>query len=243
MIEVLFFVFACLAEIIGTVVGFGTGTIFTPIALFFFDFKTALILVAFLHIFGEIGRIAFFKYNLNKRLILLFGIPSVVLTLIGALLVNYTPQEILKLILGIFLLTYSMTLLFKPKIRLKSKARNAIIGGSLSGFLAGLIGIAGAVRGVFLTSFNLKKKTYIATAAAISLIVDLTRIPVYLTNGFLPIQLYYYIPLLGITAVIGSYIGKRIVNKIPQNIFRKFVLVAIAGVSLKFIYDGVQVFL
>src|SRR3989338_10858256 len=103
MPEFLFFLAAFLAEVIGTAAGFGSSTIFLPLALFFVDFKVALILVAFFHIFGNIGRITFFRHGLDKRLILIFGVPSVILTILGAVLVNYAPQNVLKLVLGIFL--------------------------------------------------------------------------------------------------------------------------------------------
>jgi hypothetical protein len=44
-----------------TIAGFGSSTIFLPLALFFVDFQTALILVAISHLFGNLGRINFFK--------------------------------------------------------------------------------------------------------------------------------------------------------------------------------------
>jgi len=239
MIELLFFIAAFIAEVVGTMAGFGSSTIFLPLALFFVDFKTALILVAFLHIFGNLGRITFFRHELNKKLLLVFGVPSVILTILGALLVNYTPQNMLKLVLGIFLLLFSVLSLAKPDFRFKSSPRNAVVGGGISGFLAGLIGTGGALRGAFLTAFNLKKEVYIATAAAIAIAVDITRIPIYFGSGFLKQQFYWYLPLLFGIAIAGSYVGKKIVNKIPQKSFRKFVLGVIALLSLKFIYDGV----
>lgn len=240
--EVLFFVFAFLAEVIGTIIGFGSSTIFLPLALFFVDFKTALILVAFFHIFGNLGRITFFRQGLDKKLLLIFGAPSVILTLLGAILVKYTPQELLKFMLGLFLLFFSIISVIKPNFTFRASKKNAIIGGGLSGFLAGLIGTGGAIRGAFLTSFNLRRKVYIATAAAIALAVDITRIPIYFRSGFFESQYYAYLPLLFIMAIAGAYLGKNIVDKIPQKAFRKIVLIAIALISLKFIYDGVVFF-
>jgi uncharacterized protein len=49
---------------------------------------------------------------------------------------------------------------------------------------------------------------------------------------------HYYIPILAATAIGGSYIGKKIVGKIDQNIFRKIVLIAIILVSINFIISG-----
>ncbi len=243
MPELWFLLFALLAEIAGTMAGFGSSTILLPIALFMFDFPTALVLVAIAHVSGGIGRIAFFRYGLNKRLLLIFGLPSVIFTVIGAILVNYAPQPLLKLILGIFLLIYSIISLYKPNLSAKPTTANSIVGGTLSGFFAGLIGTGGALRGAFLTAFKLEKSVYIATAAAIALAVDVTRIPIYVKSGFLSSGLYYLIPLIFFAAIIGSFIGKRIVSRIPQDTFRKVVLIAIGMVSLKFIYDGIVAFI
>ncbi len=243
MVELLFFVSAFVAEVIGTSIGFGSSTIFLPLALFFVDFKTALVLVALLHIFGNLGRVTFFRHGLNRKLIFLFGMPSVALTVVGALLVNYISQDLLKFILGLFLFIFSTISILKPDLKFPPRSVSTVIGGSISGFLAGLIGTGGALRGAFLTAFNLKKTVYIGTAAAIALAVDITRIPVYFGSGFFQPQFYYYIPLLFLIAIAGSYIGKRIVDKIPQDTFRIFVLLTIGAISIKFVYDGLQVLL
>lgn len=114
---------------------------------------------------------------------------------------------------------------------------NSLVGGSLSGFLAGLIGTGGALRGAFLSAFGLPKEKYIATAAAIALAVDVTRIPVYLSHGFLQNRYYWYLPVLFILALAGSFTGKQIVKQVSQKTFKKIVLLAILIIGLKFIID------
>jgi len=235
--DIVFFLIAFFSELVGTMAGFGSSTIFLPLALLLVDFKTALVLVAFLHIFGNLGRISFFRHGLDWNLILKFGIPSVLLTLIGALLVGYIPQEVLKGMLGVFLVVYAGLSLWKDTMQAKANTLSAIIGGAISGFLAGLIGTGGALRGAFLTAFRLPKEKYIATAASIALAVDITRIPVYLSQGFLESQYYWYVPILFIIAFAGSFTGKQIVNRIPQKQFRKLVLLAIVFIGIKFVYD------
>lgn len=235
--NILFFVAALFAEIVGTIAGFGSSTIFLPLAVFFVDFKTALALVAFFHIFGNLGRISFFRHGLDKKLLLTFGLPSIVGTLIGALLVARIPQETLKGFLGMFLVLYTLASLWRRNWRLAASPVTTTLGGSISGFLAGLIGTGGALRGAVLTAFGLPKETYIATAAVIALAVDGTRIPVYLAQGFFAPAYYWYLPGLLVIALAGSWIGKGIVQKIPQERFRIIVLLALLAVGLKFLYD------
>ena len=240
LVILFFLITAFLTVVIGTVAGFGTSTIFLPVALLFVDFKTALVLVAITHLSGNVGATTFFRHGLDRRLILLFGAPSILLTILGAYLVIYIPQNILETILGIFLLLFSVYSLLRPNFKVRAAKINTIAGGSLSGFLQGLVGIGGPLRGAFLISYNLEKFKYIATLAAIAVIIDATRIPIYFANNLLESQFFYYIPPLVIIGIVGSYTGKKIVGRIPQNIFKKIVLVGIALASILLIYSGIN---
>jgi uncharacterized protein len=235
---ILFFISALISEIIGTMAGFGSSTIFLPLALLFVDFKTAIILVAIFHLFGNLSRIIFFREGFDKRIILQFGVPSIFFSILGALLIGVLPQPILKLVLGIFLITTSVSFLIKPRLKIPANTSTFIAGGSVTGFITALVGTGGALRATLLQGFNIEKIKYIATAATIALATDATRIPVYISRGFLREQYFIYIPILFGIALAGSFVGRRIVKMIDQELFRKIVLVATIIVSIKFIIDG-----
>jgi uncharacterized membrane protein YfcA len=114
-----------------------------------------------------------------------------------------------------------------------------VLGGGLSGFIVGLIGTGGALRASFLTGVKMEKEKYIATAAVIALGTDATRIPTYISAGFLSEEYYYFIPILFGIAVAGSYVGRKIVTRIDQDKFKKIVLITVILVSFKFIIDGI----
>ena len=218
--------------------GFGSSTIFLPLAMQFADFKTAIILVAIFHLFGNLGRITFFRQDFDKRIILQFGVSSVLLSLLGAFLIGVLPQPVLKLILGFFLIVTSVSFLAKPRLKFPASTGAFIVGGSITGFITALVGTGGALRATILQGFNIEKVKYIATAATIALATDVTRIPVYISQGFLTEKYYLYIPILFGIALAGSFIGRRIVGRINQEFFRKMVLIAIVLISIKFIVDG-----
>ena len=236
---IFFFISALIAEIIGTMAGFGSSTIFLPLALLFVDFKTAIILVAIFHLFGNLSRIIFFRQGFDRRIILQFGVPSILFSLLGALLIGVLSQPTLKLILGIFLITTSSSFLIKPELKIPANTGTFIAGGSATGFITALVGTGGALRATLLQGFNIEKVKYLATAATIALATDVTRIPVYISQGFLTQQYFLYIPILFGIALAGSFMGRRIVKRINQELFRKMVLIAIILVSIKFIIDGV----
>lgn len=189
-------------------------------------------LTGILHVFSNTTKIILFRKSINWKLVLWLGVSSVVLAIIGALLTNWVSLVYAKLVLGIFLVTLSMVLFLKPQTKIAPTLFNSISGGALAGFLAGLIGTGGAIRGVVLTAFSLEKNLFVGTSAAIDFGVDLSRMLIYLDSGFLDKSYFWSIPSLFVGAVLGSYLGKRILNKISQEAFRKIILGLILAIGL-----------
>ncbi len=225
MRTLLFLVVALISEILGTVGGFGSSAIFVPLAGFFFSLQTVLALTGVLHVFSNIAKLLLFRKTIDYKIVLWIGIPSVVLVIIGAQLNSMIDLKFAELILGIFLILFSTFLLLKPQFRLTPNKRNTIASGSVAGFLAGLIGTGGAIRAMGLAAFDLEKSTFVATSAAIDLGVDLSRSVIYIYNGYLKAEYYFLIPILLAIAVLGSWIGKKILDKVSQDNFKKMVLI------------------
>ncbi|HKR07220.1 MAG TPA: sulfite exporter TauE/SafE family protein [Bacteroidia bacterium] len=220
----LFAIIALLCEIIGTVGGFGSSVFFVPLAGFFFNLKIVLGLTAVLHVFSNLAKIILFRKHIDYKLMWLFGIPSTFAVMLGAWIVTVTDIRYGELILSIFLLSFSAFFYFKPNFILPPNKANAITGGSIAGFLAGLIGTGGAVRGASMTAFNLEKSVFVGTSAAIDMGVDFSRSIIYLENGFIGKEHLPLIPILLFVSFVGSYIGKRIFAYVSQVNFKKIVL-------------------
>lgn len=231
-ISLLFLLLALVAEIIGTIGGFGSSVFFVPIASFFFDFQSVLGLTAIFHLSSNISKIALFRKGLDKKLLLTIGLPSVVFVIIGGILSNYLKTSILELLLGIFLIVFSLLFLIKKNLIIKPELKESIIGGSLSGFTAGLLGTGGAIRGITMAAFNLEKSAFIATSAAIDFSIDFTRTFVYFKNGYIHDHDLIYVPFLFAIGLIGTYIGRHILQFIPQEKFKQLSLVFILLIGI-----------
>jgi uncharacterized membrane protein YfcA len=176
-----------------------------------------------------------FKKGIDKKLAINLGIPAVAFVIIGSLASSYLDSKILELVLALFLVSFSLLFLIKKELALKATAKNALIGGSLSGFSAGLLGTGGAIRGLTMAAFNLEKSIFIATSALIDMAIDLSRAVVYWVNGYIYNHDLIYIPFLLLIGFLGSWIGKKILLYIPQPVFRKislFLILLIGLVSL-----------
>lgn len=239
-ISLLFLLLTLFAEIIGTIGGFGSSVFFVPIANFYFDFDKVLGLTALFHVGSNLSKIAQFRKGLNKELILKLGIPAVIFVILGGLLSNVFKSNYLELILGVFLIILSLIFILFKKLTIPRRTPQTIIGGALSGFLAGLLGTGGAVRGLTMAAFNLEKSIFVATSAAIDFGVDLTRTFVYWYNGYIDKSMFIFIPFLILIAWTGTWIGKRLLNKIEQKNFKLFALLMILGIGIATLFQALN---
>lgn len=223
----LFLFLALVAEILGTVGGFGSSLFFVPIAVYFLDFQSVLGITALFHVSSNISKIAIFKKGFDKKLVLSIGIPAVVFVVIGAILTQYIEVKLLELVLSVFLITTSVVFLAFKKLEIKPTLTNSIGGGIISGFLAGLLGTGGAVRGITLAAYNLKMEMFIATSAIIDLAIDLSRSVAYTVNGYVHTHDLYLIPMLLVVSIAGTFIGKKILLKVSEKQFRSMVLILV----------------
>lgn len=221
---ILFILLAFVAEVLGTVSGFGSSILFVPVASLYFDFKTVLGVTAVFHVFSNVSKITLFRSGVNKTIVLKLGIPAVVFVIIGALITTYLPSKEIELGMNFILVFLAVYLVINFNKTLKQTNTNLYAGGALSGFIAGIAGSGGAIRGITLTAFHLSKDVFIATSAFIDLGVDLSRSIVYVSNGYFSKKYIFLIPFLIIISIVGSYVGKLILNRTSEGVFRYFVL-------------------
>ncbi|MFK8164013.1 MAG: sulfite exporter TauE/SafE family protein, partial [Lewinella sp.] len=203
-----FLLLALLAEVLGTIGGFGSSVYFVPLANIYFDFQTVLGLTAVFHLASNVSKIALFRKGIDRKLIINLGIPSVAFVILGGLLSKVLSSVWLEVALGVFLVSFSLLFLVRRNLEIAPKPGPAMIGGALSGFTAGLLGSGGAIRGVTMAAFNLKKSTFIATSAVIDLAIDATRTVVYYQNGYIGADAWRYLPYLFVIGLVGTWLGK-----------------------------------
>ncbi|MBL7950371.1 MAG: sulfite exporter TauE/SafE family protein [Flavobacteriales bacterium] len=222
-----FFALLLIAEVLGTVGGFGSSMLVMPLAGLFLPFEQALGLTAVFHVFSNAAKMFLFRQAASKRLLLWLGIPAVIGVLVGARLTFYLDQRVLALCLGIVLTTLALFLLAKRNWRLRATDRNAAVGGLLSGSIAGLAGTGGAIRGITLAAFDLEKLVFVSTSAWIDMGVDLSRSVVYAAQGYVTTDMVAYMPAMAVASLVGSWLGKRLLLRTPQERFRTIVLILV----------------
>jgi uncharacterized protein len=173
---------------------------------------------------SNVAKLLFFGKHVRIRLLLWLGVPSVAAVIAGAYLSTKLTFRFDQLILGLFLVAFSLLLLCKPSANISATKFNAISAGGVAGFLAGLIGTGGTLRGLALAAFDLEKGVFVATSAGIDSGVDFSRMIIYLRSGHLAPNSFVYVAGLLVIAFAGSYLGKLALGHVNQKYFRQIAL-------------------
>lgn len=238
MPELLIILLIIFASAMGTITGFGTSTIMMPVLMIFFPTSEALLFVSMIHWFNAIWRLIAFRKGFHLKLVLAYGLVGIIAAYFGAKTFFAIDENLVKKVIASFLIFYSFFLYFKPSFQMKFNTFNAMIAGSISGFIAGLIGMGGSIRGAFLSAFNFEKAVYLANAALILVLIDSSRMLTYINQGLSFENLlglsWLWIGLAIFASFVGVQLGKLGVDKIPQKSFRVFIAIflLIIGIEL-----------
>jgi hypothetical protein len=117
--------------------------------------------------------------------------------------------------------------------RVRWSRRSAWIAGGVSGALGGMVGNQGGIRTAALLGFDVPKESFVATATAIGLFVDGARMPVYLATEWRDIlRIWPVVAIATVAAVVGTALGARLLQRLPQQSFRKLIGVVLILLGL-----------
>src|SRR5512138_1613935 len=225
---------AVLAGAIASVAGFGIGSVLTPIVATTYGMKLAVVLVAIPHLAATILRAWRLRHDVDRNVLLRFGIASAAGGFTGALLHNEVQSGGLAIVFGCLLVFAGVVGLTRLSERMRFGHKTAWVAGVLSGGLGGLVGIQGGIRSAALMGFDIRKEAFVATGTAIGLVVDTVRLPVYLAADSAQILLQAW-PLVAVTTagtLLGTIAGERVLRRIPERVFRTVVSLLILGLGV-----------
>jgi hypothetical protein len=97
--------------------------------------------------------------------------------------------------------------------QLRFKGAAAWVAGFLSGVLGGLVGNQGGIRSAAMLGFSVPKESFVATATAAALAVDLARTPIYVATEYTGIaSIWPLVALATAGAIVGTLVGVRMLS-------------------------------
>ena len=213
---------------VASVAGFGIGSLLTPLLVTQVPANVAVAAVAIPHVVGTAARLWLLRGQIDRRLLVTFGLTSAAGGLTGALLQRSTSGAGLTIVFGVLLLFVAASELTGLSTRMRFRGPAAWIAGALSGLLGGLVGNQGGIRSAAMLGVDVPRQAFVGTATAVALIVDGARLPVYLaTTGQELLAMWPTVAAATAGVVVGTLFGHRILMRIPEARFRLIVAVTL----------------
>lgn len=243
--ELLIPLVALVASLLTLISGFGLGTLLLPVFALFFSLELAVALTAVVHLLNKLFKFGLLWRDVDRGVLLRFGLAGIVGAWLGALLLMRLedlpylypgvnePVSVTKAVIALLMAVFAIIELLPNAKKWALPPQWLVPGGALSGFFGGLSGHQGALRSIFLLRSGLGKEAFIATGTAIAVLVDLTRIPVYLRRmpeGLLQEQRTLLL-LTTLAAFVGAWWGKRLIPKITFRAVQVLVGVLLLGIA------------
>lgn len=228
------------AGAIASVVGFGIGSLLTPVVAVHFGTDLAIASVALPHLAGGLLRGWALRRFIDFRILLRFGVLSAVGGLVGALVFARLAPAVLARTLGALLVLTATTGITRWSESWKPQGTLVWVLGALSGFFGGVVGNQGGLRAAALSAFDLKPTVFVATSTLIGVMIDLVRVPIYLSravHGLVGMWSLVAVTVVGV--MVGTLVGKRLLLGLSNDRFRILVSVAIGLLGLWFLLGPV----
>jgi len=235
---VLIFAVSLFAGATASIVGFGIGSLLTPLIALRYGTDTAIVLVSLPHLAGSLLRGWRLRMAIDKSVLAHFGILSVSGGLTGAFLFTQLNATALTPLLGVLLIMSAIAGLTARRERWQPRGPLVWLLGGLSGFFGGIVGNQGGLRAAALSAFRLAPPAFVATSTAIGIVIDLARTPFYLYSDWSTITGNGAL-ILGISTgvIVGTLLGERVLLGLSPKIFRTAVSVAIGLLGVWFLYN------
>ncbi len=234
--EWILFALSFLTAIISATLGMAGGTILLTFMLLLLPAPTVIPLHAINQFVSNARR----AWLLQKQIIASFFLYFALGSLLGNILSYYLMKSFglahwIPLVIALLIL-YSV---FKPKKMpaLQIPAWAYLLVGFLIGLIGLFIGAVGLILGLFLMRDDLDKKQIIATMAAMQTLNHLLKVISFIVLGFAFEQHLWAILALTAGSLLGTGLGVRLLDYLPEKIFRTIFRTILVVAALKILLE------
>jgi len=222
------------AGTISGIVGFGSSIMLMPVLVVVFGPLEAVPIMGVAALMANFSRILVWWREIDWRATAVYSATGVPAAALGARTLLVLPPRLMEALLGGFFL------LMIPARR-ALLARNyqlrlwhlALVGAPI-GFLTGIVVSTGPINTPFFLAYGLTKGAFLATEAAGSLAVYMSKALVFRSFGALPLAAVAKGLIIGTSLMAGSFLAKRFVLRLEADRFRLLMdgLLLLSGVSM-----------
>jgi uncharacterized membrane protein YfcA len=208
------------AGTLGGIVGFGSSIMLMPVLVIAFGPLQAVPIMAIASIMANLSRVLVWWRDVDWRACAAYSATAVPAAALGARTLVALPPRAVEVALGAFFIAMIPVRrwLAARDARLRLSHLAAI--GLVVGFLTGIVVSTGPITAPVFLAYGLVKGAFLSTEAAGSLLVYVAKSATFRALGVLPHEIIVKGLATGASLMIGAFVAKRFVLRIPPERFR-----------------------
>jgi uncharacterized membrane protein YfcA len=229
---------AFVASTLAAVAGFGGAAVLMPMLVLMFGVREAIPILTVAQLIGNASRVWFNRDQLELPVVGWFALGGVPAALIGGFLFASAPVSFLIRLLGLFLIITVVYRHVGKASTLRLSLRGFAVLGAVLSFLSALLGSIGPIMIPFFLAYGLVKGSLIGTEAFATVVMHVTKLVAYKRVSILTFDNATIGLVLGSIMFLGSYVGKKILDRLPERIFVMLIDATLIVAGIGFLVHG-----
>jgi uncharacterized protein len=234
----LIYLFVCMVGLVaGTIsgiVGTGSSIMLVPVLVFAFGPKQAVPIMAVAAVMANLSRVLAWWREVDWRACAAYALPGIPAAALGARTLLVLPARAVDIAIGSFLIAMVPVRHWLARHDLKICPWQLAIGGAVIGYLTGIVVSTGPLSVPLFLFYGLTKGAFLATEAASSLGLYLSKSATFQRFGALDADVALKGVITGSSLMSGAFIAKRFVLTLKADVFRLIMdgIMLVAGLSM-----------
>ncbi len=222
------------AGTVSGIVGTGASIILIPILVAQYGPQQAVPIMAVASLLGNAAKVMAWWRETDWKATAVYALTGIPAAALGARTLLALPAQIVDVALGAFFILMIPARRWLASRNVKLGLWNLAIVGAAIGFLTGIVASTGPLNVAAISAYGLVKGAFLATEAATSIFVFLSKVVTFRASGALPMEAIINGLIVGGSLMIGAFVAKRFVSGMKPETFRLLIdgVMLVAGVSL-----------
>lgn len=222
------------AGIVSGIVGTGATIILLPVLVFVFGPREAVPIMTVVALMSNVAKITSWWRAVDWRATAAYAAGGIPAAALGARTLLVLPERAVDMALGVFFLAMIPGRRWLASRNITLGFAGLALAGAVIGFLTGIVVSTGPLSVPAFAAFGLTKGAFIATEAAGSLALYVSKAATFHTFGALPADIVVKGLISGTSVMAGNYTARLVVERLSVHTFTRLLdgVMLVAGLSL-----------
>jgi uncharacterized protein len=221
------------AGTISGIVGTGSSIMLMPVLIYEYGPKQAVPIMAIAAVMANLSRILAWWREVDWLACAAYSLPAVPAAALGARTLLELPSHTVDISIGLFLIAMVPARHWLARHSFKLSIWHLAIGGAAIGYLTGIVVSTGPLSVPLFLFYGLTRGAFLATEAASSLGMYLSKSVTFQRFGALPLEVALQGLIAGTSLMFGAFVAKRFILRLEPEAFRRVMdaIMIAAGLS------------